>query len=369
MDRLGLGFDRGDLQREVAAAYQRSGVSGVRAAREVFRGSAKVQDRVAAVAGLTPEDQFRILHGDLVASDAEGPLLRQQVNTLRNSARSGKHIADLYARAAGYVPPAGGSALAQLPVRSDRETLVRDTHVITDAVSKEGVADTRAEDIADGLLDRARGVRRVHAARGTDLRRALFNTRLMLALRGRGYGVESLSHILTNGGGPQSQRNTVKLANRLLAYPQETSMRDVDTVSDVLSLLRPEDGQELAAEFFETYQDRNTMKRSIWKITEPHAIRREAVRQGPMRSGRATVEMLLRAMGLRDADDLDERAHEQVLDDLLRDLGLTPGDPLADREPDVRGIDSDRVMEGLADARDEFKALLYLDEARKRGPK
>ena len=68
----------------------------------------------------------------------------------------------------------------------------------------------------------------------------------------------------------------------------------------------------------------------VHRVTHPSRVAAEARRQGTQKALRATVEMFLRSIGLRDYES-PERRHEEAFKDLVESLGGKPTPRLWDR--------------------------------------
>jgi hypothetical protein len=88
----------------------------------------------------------------------------------------------------------------------------------------------------------------------------------------------------------------------------------------------------------------------VHRLKLPHRVAAEARRQGTYKSLRATVEMFLRSIGLRDYKS-PVRQHEESFEDLVQSLGAKP----------ISGL-----WDGLLACRDTFHGCLSIVELQKR---
>lgn len=325
MDILKLDVSLAEHQEHVAAAGKHIGEPTLSTPQP----SAAVdhcERVVATVRNLRPVDQVRLLLEHISVLDSHN-MFQNHLWRFLNNDDAISTDAEFYARAMGYVPALQHpeqSSLALLP--ADYPSAVRrSAHLITDRVSKGiAIARRRAEAIAN-RLNVAREMLNV-APESTptpvDVRRLVFRIRLMQTLRKIDVSAMTLRMLLSHGEPANSTSIDVhKVADHLRAPYQDAKQMDVDTIDDALVLVHPHEGRELAIEFLGTYSTEAAIKRVLHRVTQVDAVRYEAMAQGNERLMRATVSMLLRAIGARDNEPLSER-NKKELEDVLGWLGL-----------------------------------------------
>ena len=147
-----------------------------------------------------------------------------------------------------------------------------------------------------------------------------------------------------------------KLSHELLEPYQTSKMRDIDTVDDCLTVVHPDQGQMLAQEFWQMYKNGNALRRVLHRVLCPGKVRSEARAQGPQRQHRATVNMLLRTIGLHGHEKIGDE-HLVMLEDFLSMMGL---------EDSPERVQT--IAKGLRESRQQYHQILYVTEALKRKP-
>lgn len=295
--------------------------------------------------------------------------VHQRLQRLGHREYGGEH-AEYTATAIGRTAVGGKSSLPSLPSRPD--LLIEEAMLLSArTVRKRGgiVMETRARRIADGLHKQA-GIARVSltpegAPRSLEVLRTRFRVRLMQALTWDGYTTQSLQSV---GMGEQT-------ALRLLARhqvggrnPAFTNVPQIDTVNDVLRLLRSfEESQAIAQEFFRLYRDdpekRPALRAKIRGVLDTAGVREEgAGKHRGERYRRAGVEMLARAAGVRDllTDEALENPcspERQELERFLSELGLGLG---------TTRYNSPDVAQALLRARECFHSVIWFGAVTRR---
>ena len=350
MDRLDLRVDRATvkhhLEQELRAVRGLSREERESLLENGMRES--IRYRLLALKRLPPEAQFRIALLFAALDDANSKFT-QRVTWLGRDSDRGSH-AEFFARAGGYIPASGSSPSVPL-LPSDARVLADDLTILTERTSKgSGLARKRANQIARDLLRwRKRQVITVaqEYERPLSLQRTMFNTRLAQELSFAGQTPRSLQILLTGTG---VDLDVHRIAREVFAlYQRKPVLRDIDTANVCLSLLPTEIGEHLALEYWKSLR-RTSRRRMVHRVTRPHRVATEARRQGTYKSLRATVEMFLRSIGLRDHESPGRR-HEEAFEDLVQSLGVEPTSP---------------IWENLLASRDTFHGCLSVAELQKR---
>jgi hypothetical protein len=287
-----------------------------------------VRYRLRTLMRLPPEAQFRMLLLFAALDDANSKF-HQRISLLGSDWDSGSHT-EFFGRAAGYIPAAiSATALSLLP--DDARVLAYDLTILTERTSKGSrLAWKRANQIARDLLRwrKRRGIKRVQGyERPLSLQRTVFNTRLAQQLRLAGQTRHSLQILLTATG---AGVDVHKIVDEVFSLYQITPvLHDIDTTNVCLSLLPTEIGERLALEYWRNFR-RTSRRRMVHRVTRPSRVAAEARRQGTRKALRATVEMFLRSIGLRDYES-PERRHNEAFEDLVQSLGADPTSRLWDR--------------------------------------
>ncbi len=320
MDRFDLNMNRETVERLLKGELQ--------ALRRLSRSEAEslltngmrdnIRYRLRTLRRLSPDAQFRMALAFSALDDAEDKF-RYRIDWLGSNQDRGSH-AEFFARAGGYVPAGrDSSALPLLP--ADLNTLAYDLTILTELTSKgSGLAQKRAKQMARDLLAwrNRRGIKRSEKyERPLSLQRTMFNARLMLELRLAGQTPRSLEIALAGG-----RLDVHKIIDGLFSPSPSSVLRDIDTANVCLSLLPARSGERMAFEYWKTLQ-RASRRRMAHRLSRPHRVAAEARRQGSQKSLRATVEMFLRSIALRDHESPDQR-HKESFEDLLHRLGVKP---------------------------------------------
>ena len=334
------------LEQELRALRGLSSAERESLLREGTRGN--MRDRLHALMRLPPEAQFSLVLLFAAFDDATSKFT-QRLSALRGDWDRGSHT-EFFARAGGYIPAAvNPTSLSLLP--DDPRVLAYDLTILTEQTSKgSGLAWKRANQIARDLL-RWRKRRGITPAQGYErplsLQRIMFNTRLAQELRFAGQTHRSLRILLTATGVGLDVHKIIDEVFSL--YQRRPVLRDIDTANVCLSLLPTEIGERLALEYWRTLR-RTSRRRMVHRLTRPHRVAAEARRQGTHKSLRATVEMFLRSIGLRDHES-PRRRHEESFADLVQSLGVEP---------------TSRIWDRLLACRDTFHGCLSIAELQKR---
>lgn len=358
MDVLQLGLTDEDYRRHVEAEFEKTTLSKK---SELVRLACcgNVRQRLRALAHLPPADQFR-LHLMYAGLANDGTRV-QQLSKLGQSGDHKDSLADYFSRVAGYVPlEQSQSALAVLPVRRDSAVLEDDLHLLIDrTMERPGSAgNPKAETIAQRLLDirTDEGVQRDPAYhRPLPLARAVFNVHLMQALRKAGHSLRSMTSFLNPGRDTDSDFNICSLTARKIMNPWQSSRQyEIDTVNNCLTTLPPSVGERLAVRYWETYKNTKTATSVVRLAQVPDAVRAEAMQGGTVRYHRASVEMIMRSIGVQNPQDMND-GHLEEFGRFLGNLGLS------DRINDVMPL-----WKKLKECRDQFRSVLYVSEALER---
>ena len=334
------------LEQELRALRGVSSAERESLLRKGSRGN--MRDRLRALMRLPPEAQFSMVLLFAAFDDANSKFT-QRLSPLRNNWDRGSHT-EFFARAGGYIPASvNPTSLSLLP--NDPRVLAYDLTILTERTSKgTGLAWKRANQIARDLL-RWRKRRRITPAqayeRPLSLQRTMFNTRLAQELRFAGQTHLSLRTLLTATGVGLDVHKIIDDVFSL--YQRRPVLRDIDTANVCLSLLPTEIGERLALEYWRTLR-RTSRRRMVHRLTRPQRVAAEARRQGTHKSLRATVEMFLRSIGLRDYESPGRR-HEESFADLVQSLGVEP---------------TSRIWDRLLACRDTFHGCLSIAELQKR---
>jgi uncharacterized protein (DUF2235 family) len=132
-------------------------------------------------------------------------------------------------------------------------------------------------------------------------------------------------------------------------YQISPMLHDIDTTNVCLSLLPTEIGERLALEYWRNFR-RTSRRRMVHRVTRPSRVAAEARRQGTRKALRATVEMFLRSIRLRDYES-PERRHKEAFEDLVQSLGADP---------------TSRLWARLLACRETFHGCLSVAELQKR---
>jgi hypothetical protein len=350
VDRLDLRVDRAiveqHLEQELRAVRGLSHAERESLFQDGMRENTRY--RLRALMRLTPEAQFRMILLFAALDDANSKFT-QRLRWLGSDSDRGSH-AEFFARAAGYIPASGRStSLSLLP--DDPNVLAYDLTILMERTSKgSGLAWKRANQIARDLLRwrKRRGITPAQEyQRPLSLERTMFNTRLAQELRFAGQTHRSLQILLTATG---SGLDVHKIIDEVFSlYQSRPVLRDIDTANVCLSLLPTEIGECLALEYWRNLRP-SSRRRMVHRLTRPRRVATEARRQGTYKSLRATVEMFLRSIGLRDYES-PVRQHEESFEDLVQSLGAKP---------------TSRLWDGLLGCRDTFHGCLSIVELQKR---
>lgn len=322
MDRLDLRVNRALVERYLEEELRAlRGVS--RAEKESLLRYGMLNNircRLRALMRLSPDAQFRIALAFCVYDD-ENLKFIQRINLVGTERDHGSH-AEFFARVAGYIPAKpDASALPLLP--EDPEGLAHDLKIVTERTSKgSGMAEKRAKQIAEALLtwrDRHSVRLPEQYERPLHLLRTMFNTRLAQELRLAGQSPPSLELAL---GGTEENLDVHKIIREVFLPYQGSLLRDIDTANVCLSLLPTETGERMALEYWKTLR-KASRRRMVHRLGHPNRVAAEARRQGPQKALRATAEMCLRSIGLRD-HEFPNHEHEERFDDLIQSLGVEP---------------------------------------------
>ena len=349
MDRLDLRVDRATVEHHLEQELRAlRGVS--RAEREsLLRNGMRenIRYRLRALMRLPSEAQFRMVLLFAALDDANSKFT-QRLSSLGSDWDRGSHT-EFFARAAGYIPAASPTSLHLLP--DDPHVLAYDLTILTERTSKgTGLAWKRANQIARDLLRwrKRRGITPAQEyERPLALQRTMFNTRLAQELRFAGQTHRSLQILLTATGVGLDVHKIIDEVFSL--YQKRPVLRDIDTANICLSLLPTEVGERLALEYWRNLR-RTSRRRMVHRFTRPHRVAAEARRQGTYKSLRATVEMFLRSIGLRDYESPGRR-HQESFEDLVQSLGVVP---------------TSRIWDRLLASRDAFHWCLSVAELQQR---
>ena len=350
MDRIDLRVDHATVEHHLEQELRAlRGLSRVE--RELLLTSGmreNIRYRLRTLVRLPPEAQFRMALLFAALDDANSKFT-QRLSWLGVDRDRGSH-AEFFARAGGYIPAAGSSSsLPLLP--DDARVLAADLMILTERTSKgSGLALRRANQVARELLRwrKQSGITPTQAyERPVSLQRTMFNTWLAQELCFAGQTERSLQVLLVATG---VGLDVHKITDEMLSlYQRRPVLRDIDTVNVCLSLLPTEIGERLALDYWKTLL-RTSRRRMVHRITRPLRVAAEARRQGTYKSLRATVEMILRSIGLRDHHS-PERRHEESFNDLAQSLGVEP---------------TSLMWERLLASRDTFHGCLSVAELQKR---
>lgn len=350
MDRLNLRVDRAIVEHHLAQELRAlPGFS--RAERVSLLGNGMRENmpfRLRVLMKLPPDAQFRMVLLFAALDDANSKFT-QRLSWLGSDWDRGSHT-EFFARAGGYIPAAvSSSSLPLLP--DDPSVLAYDLTILTERTSKgTGLAWKRANQIARDLLRwrKRKGITPVQGyERPLSLERTMFNTRLAQELRFAGQTHRSLQVLLTATG---VGLDVHKIIDEVFAlYQKRPVLRDIDTANVCLSLLPTEVGERLAMDYWRNLR-RTSRRRMVHRVTRPPRVASEARRQGTYKSLRATVEMFLRSVGLRDHESPGRR-QEESFEDLVQSLGVVPTSQMWDR---------------LLGCRDTFHGCLSVAELQKR---
>lgn len=265
--------------------------------------------------------------------------------------------ADYYARIAGYVPNNPTQpALAVIP--KDGDSLQQDLRMFTDRIIKRyRASDETARLLAAHLRACAEEYGVPHDPRYKRTQKlscAVFNTKLMQELIKHGFNAQSMRFFLTAGKDPADGKLDRHKASQVVEPHQWSGKYGIDTVNHCLTALPPSASERLAREFWNTYKDGDSVSRVLYRVRQPDAVRDEARAQSGLQQHRATVEMILRTIKVRQGEKLTDE-HLASFIQFLGDMGLP--DTLDDVMP---------LWNGMKESRSKFRECLSVTELIKR---
>src|SRR3989338_3452115 len=350
MDRLNLGFTEDVYRRCLEREFKSTKLSDTQ--ELVVQGCHKyVHNRIKALKHLPQDAQFK-LHLAWASMDSKIVTLKSQIDRLDDPNIHHTELGDFLSRAVGYIPEnASQSALAILPGEEGRHFLEHNLHLLVDRTTRGGqFAQRGVEAITDRLLN-LRNHKQVKIdstyRSSVALRRAIFNTRMMQALREAGYTEKSIDSFLAHGG-------HMHPGDRVMSPYQWAGHYDIDTVNDCLVVLPPSVSESLAREFWGTYKDEKSLKGALCRVSRPDKVRSEAVNQKNERHDCANTEMILRAIGVRDHEEMND-THLEALGRFFSEMGFS------NRLDDILPF-----WKNLRECRKQFHEILSLSEALKR---